>query len=130
MVYTDVSQKAAWCMVKNSWELNHSRVSGAMDQKPFIAVKHDYATAVVYNVGVQSDPRRKLPSYSLLDSQEMPLSFKHIRRNPVHHAAFWEASTYKWHGPIIPGPKLNVYRRSIPAVVLFRGRFFSTKVCD
>ena len=36
-------------------------------------------------------PGRKLPSYSSLNSQEMPLSFKHIF---VHHAAFLEASEY------------------------------------
>ena len=70
--------------------------------------------------------RRKLPSYSSLNCQEMPLSFKHnyICRNSLHHAAFLEASVYAWHGPNIHVSESNVYRRAIPAMILFPGRLF------
>ena len=60
---------------KISWQLNHSRVSGTMGQKPLSRSNIDYATAVRWRA---KRPRRKLPSYSSLNSQEMPLSFKHI----------------------------------------------------
>ena len=63
---------------KNSWQLNHSRVSGAMGQKPLSRSNIDYATAVCLQRWRAKRPRRKLPSYSSLNSQEMPLSFKHI----------------------------------------------------
>ena len=63
---------------KNSWQLNHSRVSGAMGQKPLSRSNMDYATAVCLQRWRAKRPRRKLPSYSALNSEEMPLSFKHI----------------------------------------------------
>ena len=44
--------------------------------KTVIAV--DYATAVCLQRWHAKRPRLKLPSYSSLNSQEMPLSFKHI----------------------------------------------------
>ena len=44
--------------------------------KTIIAVKR--ATAVCLQCGRAKRPRRKLPSYSSLNSQEMPLSFKYI----------------------------------------------------
>ena len=63
---------------KNSWQLNHSRVSGAMGQKPLSRSNIDYTTAVCLQRWRAKRPRRKFPSYSSLNSQEMPLSFKHI----------------------------------------------------
>ena len=49
---------------------------------------------------------------------EMPLSSKHIfGRNPVHHAAFLEASVYTWHGLNIQVSEKDVYRCAIPAVM-------------
>ena len=38
----------------------------------------DYATAVCLQRWRAKRPRRKFPSYSSLNSEEMPLSFKHI----------------------------------------------------
>ena len=63
----------------------------------------DYATAVCLQRWRAKQPRRKFPGYSSLNSQEMPLSFKHIAicRNSAHHAAFLEASVDTWHGPNI-----------------------------
>ena len=46
--------------------------------------------------------RRKLPSYSSLNSQEMPLSFKHIFAVISYTMPlFLEASVYTWHCPNI-----------------------------
>ena len=55
-----------------------ARVSGVMDQKPLLRSNIDYATTVCLQRWRPKRPRRKLPSYSSLNSQEMPLSFKHI----------------------------------------------------
>ena len=63
---------------KYSWQLNHSRVSGATGQKPLSRSNMDYATAVCLQRWRAKRPKRTFPSYSSLNSEEMPLSFKHI----------------------------------------------------
>ena len=84
---------------KNSWQLNHSCVSGAMGQKPLSWSNMDYATAVCLQ---RWRPRLKLPSYSSLNSEEMPLSFKHIfALIPYTMPLFGGASVYTWHCPNI-----------------------------
>ena len=68
-------------------------------------------------------PKRKLPCYSSLDSQEMPLPFKHIFAIILYTMPLLGRRLYI-HGMVrfIPGPKLNVYRRTIPPMMLFRGQ--------
>ena len=86
---------------KNSWQLNHSRVSGAMGQKPLSRSNRDYATAVCLQRWRAKRPRRKFPSYSS-NSEEMPLSFKHIfALIPYTMPLFGGASVYTWHCPNI-----------------------------
>ena len=110
---------------KNSWQLNHARVSREIGQKLLSRSNIDYATAVSLHRWRAKRPRRKLPSYSWLNSQEMPLSFKHIFAViPYTMPLFLKASVYTWHGPNIHVSESNVYRRAIPAVMIFPGRLF------
>ena len=69
----------------------------------------------------------KLPSYSSLNSQEMPLYFKHIFAVIPYTMPLLEASVYTWHVPNIHVSENNDYRRAIPAVM---GDYVSTKICD
>ena len=83
---------------KNLWKLNYSRVSGAMGQKLLSQSNIDYATTVCLQCG---HARRKLPNYSSLNSQEMPLSFKHIFAIiPYTMPLFWRCPYIHGHGMV------------------------------
>ena len=71
--------------------------------KTVIAVKHGLrATAVCLQRWCAKRPRRKFPSYSSLNSEEMPLSFKHIFALIPHTMPLLGgASVYTWHCPNI-----------------------------
>ena len=67
--------------------------------KTVIAVKHGLRDRGMFTA---KRPRRKLPSYSSLNSEEMPLSFKHIfALIPYTMPLFGGASVYTWHCPNI-----------------------------
>ena len=72
------------------------------------AKNNNYAT--VYNIGVQSDQDENCPSYSSLNSQEIPLSLKHIfALVPYTMPLFWRRPyIYIWHGPNINVSERNV----------------------
>ena len=65
--------------------------------KTVIAVKHGLRVCLQ-----RWRPRRKFPSYSSLNSEEMPLSFKHIfALIPYTMPLLGGASVYTWHCPNI-----------------------------
>ena len=68
--------------------------------------------------------KTKLPSYSSLISQEMPLSFKHIFAViPCIMPLVWRCP-YTWHVPNIHVSESNIYLRAIPAVMQFCIKFY------
>ena len=77
--------------------------------KNVIAVKHGLHDAVCLQRWRAKRPRRKFPSYCSLNSEEMPLSFKHIfALIPYTMPLFGGASVYTWHCPNIHVSESNV----------------------